>query len=77
MAFGAALIGSFRVAFPAPLIVSGQPAAAASLGFIKLCQVMEPAHTHHRKKFLSLHYLTLLVKKKKKKTNKERKVQEE
>ncbi|WVZ03952.1 hypothetical protein V8G54_024758 [Vigna mungo] len=42
MAF-AALIGSLRVAFPAPFIVSGQPPPAASLRLIKLRQIMEPA----------------------------------
>lgn len=48
MAFAVAaatLIGcsSFWVAFPSPLIVSGQAPAAASLRFIELRQVMEPA----------------------------------
>ena len=62
-AVAAALIASFRVAFPAPFVVSGQASAAAPFSLIKLRQLMEPAQTHfsegeNGRSSASLNYLT-------------------
>jgi len=65
-AAAASFIASFSIALPAPLIVSCQASPAASFSLVKLCQLMEPAQTHHS--FLtrqmhrtnSLKWLTLL-----------------
>lgn len=51
----ASFIASFSIAFPAPLVMSGQASPAASFSFIKLCQLMEPAPTHHRFLIRQLH----------------------
>lgn len=47
-AAAASFITSLSIALPAPFIVSGQASPAASFCFVKLCQLMEPAQTHHR-----------------------------